>query len=87
MTVNALTDFDAKGDNVVQPSKLAHVVFRTNNFPAMAQFYKTFLGGRASFEEKGLSFITYDEEHHRIALIEMPHLGAKHKQNSGFEVP
>ena len=86
MTVNAQTDFDAKGDSVLRPSKLAHVVFRTSNFPAMVKYWKTFLGGHAQFESSGLSFITYDDEHHRVAIAEIPHLGDKHKKNNGFEV-
>ena len=38
----------------------------------MEQFFVTFLGGRVAHSNNILSFITYDEEHHRIALISLP---------------
>ena len=73
------------GDKAMSPSRLAHVVLRTNNFDAMRVFYKTFLGAHATFENDILCFLTYDEEHHRIALINMPDITDKHKQSSGLE--
>ena len=57
---------------VLSPSKLAHVVLQTNNFDHMKRFYVNFLGGRLVKESGPLAFITYDDEHHRIALINMP---------------
>ena len=57
---------------VLSPSKLAHVVLQTNNFEHMKRFYVQFLGGRLVKESGPLAFITYDDEHHRIALIGMP---------------
>ncbi|PVI04901.1 Glyoxalase/Bleomycin resistance protein/Dihydroxybiphenyl dioxygenase, partial [Periconia macrospinosa] len=55
------------------PTKLAHIVLRTKNHATMSSFYKTFLGAHAAHEEPGhLAFLTYDEEHHRIALIALP---------------
>ena len=38
----------------------------------MKRFYVQFLGGRIVKESGPLAFITYDDEHHRIALINMP---------------
>ena len=50
--------------------KLGHIALRTSQeaFPKMVASYKAFLGGRASFENDMLSFMTYDDEHHRVAL-------------------
>ena len=73
------------GSKVIAPSKLAHVVLRTNNFDAMRSFYKTFLGSEAAFENDFLCFLAYDDEHHRIGIIGMPHLTEKKKQSSGLE--
>lgn len=64
---------------------MAHVVLRTNNFDQMRQFYKTFLGGTAAHENDFLSFITYDEEHHRIALIKFPDIKNKDYNTCGLE--
>ncbi len=52
------------------PSKLAHVVFQTNRMPEMRDWYCTVLGGHVIYENPHLSFICYDDEHHRVALID-----------------
>ncbi|KAH8588302.1 putative ring-cleavage extradiol dioxygenase [Bisporella sp. PMI_857] len=70
---------------VLSPSKLAHVVLRTGRFKEMCVFYKTFLGGSASFENNFLSFITYDDEHHRIAIASIPGLKDKDTETAGLE--
>jgi hypothetical protein len=53
---------------------------------AMAAFYKDFLGGHASHENEVLSFITYDDEYHRIAIAQLPFLKPKDKDICGLEV-
>lgn len=78
-------NFEDPGKEVIKPAKLAHCVLRTNNFDKMREFYKVFLGAHAVFENDTLSFMTYDEEHHRIALINMPDIENKHRQSSGLE--
>lgn len=70
---------------VVSPLKLAHVVLRTNQFKVMKEFYVNFLGGRTVHENDALCFITYDEEHHRIALIGFPGTQDKVFGSSGLE--
>ena len=72
---------------VTSPVKLAHVVLRTSQeaFPKMVAFYKTFLGASASYENAMLSFITYDDEHHRVAIVALPGLKPKDSQTSGLE--
>ena len=51
------------------PARLAHVVFRTSDLPALRDFYLTLLEGTVSFENRRICFLTYDEEHHRVAII------------------
>lgn len=55
------------------PAHLAHVVLRTNKYEKMVQYYKDFLGAHASYENEILSFLRYDYEHHRIAIINTAH--------------
>ncbi|KAH7058919.1 Glyoxalase/Bleomycin resistance protein/Dihydroxybiphenyl dioxygenase [Macrophomina phaseolina] len=76
-----------KPTKIISPVKLAHVVLRTRPemFKQMVDFYKTFLGADASYENDTLSFLTYDDEHHRIALAAVPGLGPKDAQTSGLE--
>ena len=52
--------------------KLAHVVFQTGQLEAMRSWYCTLLDAHTVFERGGLSFITYDDEHHRIAFLQPP---------------
>ncbi|OAL20118.1 hypothetical protein AYO20_11555 [Fonsecaea nubica] len=54
------------------PAHLVHVVLRTNKYKTMVQYYKDFLGAHASYENDTLSFLRYDDEHHRIAIINTP---------------
>jgi catechol-2,3-dioxygenase len=54
------------------PAKLAHVVFRTTRYAEMCAWYRTVLNARAVFENPFLTFLTYDDEHHRIAIAAMP---------------
>jgi len=60
--------------NRVRPSRLAHVVFRTTtaNYEAMVQFYQNLLSAEIVHTTPVLTFLRYDEEHHRVAIIKMP---------------
>ena len=50
------------------PAKLAHVVLRTGQMKAMLDWYVRVLDGRVAHEGEYLAFMTYDEEHHRVAF-------------------
>ena len=78
---------DEEKRKILIPVKLAHVVLRTNNLEKMKQFYLEFLGSKVAYEqEKTIVFIRYDDEHHRIGLIAMPHLQDKVRESNGLEV-
>ena len=76
--------YDNPGKQVLSPARLAHVVLRTNAFETMKEFWKTFLGGHATHENEMLSFITYDEEHHRVALAAVPGTRPKDRSTAGL---
>ena len=59
------------------PTKLAHLVFQTNRLPAMRDWYCTVLDGRVIYENPNLSFVTYDDEHHRVAFIDFGPLATR----------
>ncbi|MFI9772973.1 VOC family protein [Streptomyces sp. NPDC052415] len=52
--------------------KFAHVVFQTAQPQQMRDWYCTVLDGHVVYTDDALSFITFDEEHHRVALIHPP---------------
>lgn len=54
---------------VLQPSRLAHIVLKTSNFGPLVEFWTTFLGAERVFENEFLAFLRYDEEHHRVAIL------------------
>lgn len=53
------------------PIKLAHVVFRTARPAAMCDWYCTVLEARVAFANDFVAFITYDDEHHRVAFVNL----------------
>ena len=61
------------------PTKLAHVVFQTNRIGAMRDWYCTVLGGRVIYENPHLSFVTYDDEHHRVAFADFGPLSPRER--------
>ena len=52
--------------------KFAHVVLRTGRFREMLSWWQTVLEAEARFENEFIAFLSYDDEHHRIALIAIP---------------
>jgi catechol-2,3-dioxygenase len=53
------------------PTKFAHVVYRTRRFDEMMQWYETVFGTRVQFQNPAIAFLTYDDEHHRFAIINL----------------
>ncbi|KAG8158585.1 hypothetical protein KVR01_011707 [Diaporthe batatas] len=69
---------------VKSPAGLAHLVLQTSQFKPMVAFYKAFLGAHASYENEILCFLTYDDEHHRIAIGHVPGTTPKAPQSAGL---
>ncbi|KAK2605506.1 hypothetical protein N8I77_008339 [Diaporthe amygdali] len=69
---------------VLSPTALAHVVLQTSQFEPMVAFYKAFLGAHATYENEFLSFLTYDEEHHRVAIAYVPSTTPKVPTSAGL---
>ncbi len=78
-------DLSAAYPKPIKPSKLAHVVIRTPRFEASKAWWSTVLDAAPSYENAQLSFMTYDDEHHRIGIINMPHLADQDMGNAGAE--
>lgn len=56
------------------PAKLAHFVVRTSRYDETVAWYRKVLGARVVFANPMLSFLTYDDEHHRVAVLNFPSL-------------
>ncbi len=53
------------------PSKFAHVVYNTHRYAEMVDWYKRVFEARVAHAGDRLTFLTYDEEHHRFAFVNM----------------
>jgi catechol 2,3-dioxygenase-like lactoylglutathione lyase family enzyme len=70
-------DTKVRSTKIVSPTKLAHFVLRTAGYAELVGWYKTVLGAHAVFENEFLTFLSYDDEHHRVAIIDVKDLGAQ----------
>ena len=57
---------------VIHPARFAHAVLRTRHLEEAIAFYETVLGAEIVFRNAVIAFLTYDEEHHRLALAMTP---------------
>lgn len=69
----------------ISPAKLSHAVLRTTRLKEMVEWYKTVLNAEVLYQNDFLVFMTYDEEHHRIALAAVPGLVEKPKRSAGLD--
>jgi catechol-2,3-dioxygenase len=52
--------------------RLVHVVLQTRDLPAAVDWYCALLHGHVVYQSHGLAFVTHDDEHHRIAFVQLP---------------
>jgi catechol-2,3-dioxygenase len=52
--------------------RLAHIVLQTGQLPVLKDWYLRVLDAHVVFENDMLCFMTFDEEHHRLALVQLP---------------
>jgi catechol-2,3-dioxygenase len=52
--------------------RLAHIVLQTGELTALRDWYLTVLDAHVVFENEMLTFMTFDEEHHRLAIVQLP---------------
>lgn len=58
---------------MASPQKLSHLVLKTYNVKQLRKYYCELLEAHVVFEQlPGASFITYDEEHHRLGFTMIP---------------
>jgi catechol-2,3-dioxygenase len=69
----------------ISPAKLSHAVLRTTRLKEIVEWYKTVLNAEVLYQNDFLVFMTYDEEHHRIALVAVPGLVEKPQRCAGLD--
>ena len=55
---------------MASPKKLSHIVLQTNRRREMVDWYCRVLGAEVLHENAFICFISYDDEHHRVAFID-----------------
>ena len=56
----------------VKPAKFAHFVLRVRDIEKSLDWYQKVLGMTVVHDAGSLAFLTYDDEHHRLALAKTP---------------
>ncbi len=73
------------GNKRVVPAKFAHAVLATKQFQPMVDWYTTVLEAETVHSNGMLAFLTYDDEHHRIAIAAVPGLEDKPRHSVGLD--
>lgn len=86
----AATDIDSSRDRAlakpdVRPMGFVHIVLKTSRFRALVDFYKLFLNAWEVMGSDDASFLTYDDEHHRLAIGRFDDLPDLNRQAAGVE--
>ncbi|MGE0037125.1 MAG: VOC family protein [Xanthobacteraceae bacterium] len=66
------------------PAQLCHIVFYTRQFDAMVAWYCDVLGAYPVMRNDHIAFLTYDEEHHRVAIVRKDGLADRPADCTGF---
>ena len=56
----------------IVPEKFAHVVLKTANYDAVISWYAAVLQARVACRNEFIAFLTYNDEHHRVAVLNTP---------------
>ena len=75
----------APASQPISPVKFAHFVLRTSQIDKMVAWYQTVLAARIVFRDQMLCFLSYDDEHHRLALINIPGQGVRDPDSTGTD--
>jgi len=67
----------------IRPQKFAHVVYRTRRLEEMLDWYQFVFGARVQYQNPALAFLTYDDEHHRFALVDLDVLQPDASEDEG----
>ena len=70
-------------DRPIPPAYMAHFVLRTRDLKSVKTWYEKVLGARVVFENPIAAFMTFDREHHRLAIVQSNDFHAADRQAVG----
>ena len=86
MTDLATPETTVSTDQPVRPGKLAHVVLRTrDHLEEMIAWYRTVRAADMIYRNERIAFLSYDEEHHRIAIAGGPDMADRPHRAVGLD--
>jgi catechol 2,3-dioxygenase-like lactoylglutathione lyase family enzyme len=68
---------------MAKPTKFAHIVYRTRRFEEMIGWYQNVFEATVRYRNPVLAFLTYDDEHHRVAFLNLSVLDPEAKTPTG----
>jgi catechol-2,3-dioxygenase len=68
----------------IAPSLFAHFVLRSSNMQRVVDWYAAALNMRVVKHNDFITFLTYDDEHHRLAVVNIPGLHAPDQKSWGL---
>jgi catechol-2,3-dioxygenase len=69
----------------IVPAKFSHFVLKTARFTESVAWWKSVLEARVVQQAPHVCFMTYDEENHRIAIVNAPHVKARDTNAAGVD--
>ncbi len=69
---------------MVAPIRISHIVLQTDNPKALQDWYCTVLDGEMVHDAGLISFMSFDDEHHRVAFITPGELDRRQPAEDGF---
>ncbi|MDT4937589.1 MAG: hypothetical protein QOG80_1260 [Pseudonocardiales bacterium] len=69
----------------IVPARLAHVVLRTQQFDAIFAWWRNVLQADVVFENGFIGFLTFDDEHHRIAVVQPRDIDGPTRNGAGLD--
>lgn len=70
---------------MASPIKFAHVVLKTSKYQESVAWWLDFLEGSVRHGNDFISFLSYDDEHHRLAIANFPNLEDMNTRAAGIE--
>lgn len=67
----------------LRPTGFSHLVLQTAHWEEMVAWYKTVLRAKPMFENQLVSFLSYDDEHHRLMIGRNPNARPRDPKASG----
>lgn len=56
---------------MAKPAWISHVVYQTRRFDEMVEWYRNVFEAEVVYDDPALAFLTYDGEHHRLAIANL----------------